>query len=47
MAYWQYLFDQMIPPKNRNKVKEADDSIDMDIVDWDWFDEDEQSRGIS
>jgi len=27
--------------KKRNKVKEADESIDMDIVDWDWFDEDE------
>jgi len=27
--------------KKRNKVKEADESIDMEIVDWDWFDEDE------
>lgn len=27
--------------KKKNKVKEADESIDMDIVDWDWFDEDE------
>lgn len=27
--------------KKRNKKKDIDESIDMDIVDWDWFDEDE------
>ena len=27
--------------KKRNKIKEAESEVDLEIVDWNWFDEDE------